>query len=212
MSQHNEWLDGFLRKRHSVSKLVVHLIFTTKYRRTLFDGCMIEQLREAFTSAATKLECDIIEMDGEQDHVHLLIAYPTHSPISLSSCQPSPPSTSSGSRPAKVSLPAILLATPFTIEFMAKEQTDRTTLDLFADERRPGRPKTNPLSRDEQLRINKRNQLRRDKVKGLRRVELKLNEDAVDALNHLAKERNISRSELIEQMLSAQLAENHLTN
>ena len=55
---------------------------------------------------------------------------------------------------------------------MAKEQTDRTTLDLFADERRPGRPKTNPLSRDEQLRINKRNQLRRDKVRGLRRVEL----------------------------------------
>ncbi|HCW46825.1 MAG TPA: LexA regulated protein, partial [Erwiniaceae bacterium] len=40
---------------------------------------------------------------------------------------------------------------------MAKEHTDRTTLDLFADERRPGRPKTSPLSRDEQLRINKRN-------------------------------------------------------
>ncbi|MEX5715055.1 LexA regulated protein [Serratia marcescens] len=90
---------------------------------------------------------------------------------------------------------------------MAKEQTDRTTLDLFADERRPGRLKTNPLSRDEQLRINKRNQLRRDKVRGLRRVELKINADAVDALNKLAEQRNISRSELIEQMLLAQLAE-----
>ncbi len=77
----------------------------------------------------------------------------------------------------------------------------------FADERRPGRPKTNPLSRDEQLRINKRNQLRRDKVRGLRRVELKINADAVDALNKLADQRNISRSELIEQMLLAQLAE-----
>ena len=54
---------------------------------------------------------------------------------------------------------------------MAKEHTDRTTLDLFANERRPGRPKTSPLSRDEQLRINKRNQLKRDKVRGLRRVE-----------------------------------------
>ncbi|MBW7982603.1 LexA regulated protein [Enterobacillus tribolii] len=89
---------------------------------------------------------------------------------------------------------------------MAKEQTDRTTLDLFADERRPGRPKTSPLSRDEQLRINKRNQLRRDKVNGLRRVELKINEEAVDILNRLAQERNISRSELIEQMLLAQLS------
>lgn len=88
---------------------------------------------------------------------------------------------------------------------MAKEQTDRTTLDLFADERRPGRPKTNPLSRDEQLRINKRNQLRRDRVKGLRRVELKINEEAVEMLNRLAQEQNISRSELIEQILLDQI-------
>ena len=88
---------------------------------------------------------------------------------------------------------------------MAKEQTDSKTLDLLAEERRPGRPKTSPLSRDEQLRINKRNQLNRDKVKGLRRVELKLNEDAVAVLNQLAEEKNISRSELIEEILMAQL-------
>ncbi|XBS70950.1 LexA regulated protein [Acerihabitans sp. KWT182] len=89
---------------------------------------------------------------------------------------------------------------------MAKEQTDRTTLDLFIDERRPGRPKTSPLSRDEQLRINKRNQLRRDKVRGLRRVELKINAEAVDALNELAFQHSLSRSELIEQILLAELA------
>lgn len=90
---------------------------------------------------------------------------------------------------------------PFRSKIMAKEQTDRTTPDLFADERRPGRPKTNPLSRDEQLRINKRNQLRRDKVNGLRRVELKLSADIVDALNERAYEENIARGELIEQIL-----------
>lgn len=94
---------------------------------------------------------------------------------------------------------------PVSNQIMAKEQTDRTTLDLFADERRPGRPKTNPLSRDEQLRINKRNQLKRDKVRGLKRVELKLNAEAVDALTQLAQARNISRSELIEAMLLEQL-------
>lgn len=88
---------------------------------------------------------------------------------------------------------------------MAKEQTDRTTIDLFANDRRPGRPKTNPLSRDEQLRINKRNQLKRDRACGLKRVELKLNAQAVDALNELADARNISRGELIEEMLMNQL-------
>lgn len=115
--------------------------------------------------------------------------------------------------PADVSWRAVMRpSTPLQpvfliIQVMAKEQTDRTTLDLFADERRPGRPKTNPLSRDEQLRINKRNQLKRDKVRGLKRVELKLNADAVDILNTLAEARNISRSELIEEMLMAQLTE-----
>lgn len=65
----------------------------------------------------------------------------------------------------------------------------------------PDDRKQNPLSRDEQLRINKRNQLRRDKVNGLRRVELKLNADIVDALNQLAYDENVNQGELIEQIL-----------
>ncbi|MBT0727066.1 LexA regulated protein [Rosenbergiella australiborealis] len=89
---------------------------------------------------------------------------------------------------------------------MAKEHTDRTTLDLFAEERRPGRPKTSPLTRDEQLRINKRNQLRRDKDKGLQRVELKMPSEIVEALNTLAEKHQMSRSELIETMIASQLA------
>jgi putative transposase len=83
LSGQHELLADFLRRRHSVSKLVVHLIFTTKYRRKLFDGRMIEQLREAFGSAASKLECEIIEMDGEPDHVHLLVAYPPKLAVSV---------------------------------------------------------------------------------------------------------------------------------
>ncbi|WP_415668671.1 IS200/IS605 family transposase, partial [Xenorhabdus nematophila] len=67
----------------SVSKLVVHLVFTTKYRRKIFTGVMIEQLKEAFESACVKLECQLIEMDGEQDHVHLLISYPPKLSISV---------------------------------------------------------------------------------------------------------------------------------
>ncbi|MDR0806261.1 MAG: LexA regulated protein [Enterobacteriaceae bacterium] len=84
---------------------------------------------------------------------------------------------------------------------MAKEQLDRTTLDLFADERRPGRPKTSMLTRDQQLRINKRNQLRRDRVRGLKRVELKLSQKAVEILDLHAMQRDMNRSELIEMLL-----------
>ena len=41
VSVHHDDLTRYLRRRHSVSKLVVHLIFTTKYRRKLLDGTMI---------------------------------------------------------------------------------------------------------------------------------------------------------------------------
>lgn len=78
-----ELLGDYLKRRHSVSKLVVHLVFTTKYRRKLFDGYMIQQLRDAFESACIKLECELLEMDGEQDHVHLLISYPPKLAISV---------------------------------------------------------------------------------------------------------------------------------
>lgn len=88
---------------------------------------------------------------------------------------------------------------------MAKELTDRTTGDLFEEEKRPGRPKTNPLSREQQLKINKRNQIKRDKAKGLRRVELKVEQDLFEHLNQLADKRNVSRSELIVSMLEQQL-------
>src|SRR5690554_2954464 len=76
-------LKDYLRKRHSVSRLVVHLVFTTKYRRKLLTAVMIDQLREAFESACVKLECELLEMDGEQDHVHLLVTYPPKLSISV---------------------------------------------------------------------------------------------------------------------------------
>ncbi|MDF0535645.1 LexA regulated protein [Shewanella yunxiaonensis] len=84
---------------------------------------------------------------------------------------------------------------------MAKESSDRTTIDLFASEKRRGRPRSNPLPREQQLRVNKRNQVKRDKEKGLKRIELKVSQDLYDALNEKASASNISRSQLIEQVL-----------
>ncbi|MBN8445205.1 MAG: LexA regulated protein [Rheinheimera sp.] len=89
---------------------------------------------------------------------------------------------------------------------MAKIATDRTTIDLFAAEKRPGRPKTNPLPREEQLKLNKRNQLRRDRSKGLKRIECKVPEDLYLQLDEKAQALQITRSALIEQLLLAALA------
>ena len=93
---------------------------------------------------------------------------------------------------------------------MAKELTDLTTLDLFNDEKRPGRPKTSPHSRSVQIKINKRNQVKRDKNKGLKRVEFKIHHSMFEQLEALAKAKNISRSELIEALLIESLAKENI--
>jgi hypothetical protein len=89
---------------------------------------------------------------------------------------------------------------------MAKEITDLTTIDLFSDERRPGRPKTNPNSRSVQIKINKRNQVKRDKNNGLKRVEFKVHHSLFEQLEQLAETQQMSRSELIEALLIESLA------
>ena len=93
-----------------------------------------------------------------------------------------------------------MMNTP-VVNKMAKQDSDCITLDLFSDIRKVGRPKTNPLSREQQIRINKRNQLKRDKSSGLKRVELKLHEGLVQQLEDLASTLNVSRSELIVTIL-----------
>ncbi|WP_386692787.1 MULTISPECIES: LexA regulated protein [unclassified Lonepinella] len=84
---------------------------------------------------------------------------------------------------------------------MAKQDADCITLDLFANEKRVGRPKTNPLSREQQIRINKRNQIRRDKSSGLKRIELKLHHHLIQKLEDLATHNNVSRADVIENIL-----------
>ncbi|KMK51434.1 LexA family transcriptional regulator [[Actinobacillus] muris] len=85
---------------------------------------------------------------------------------------------------------------------MAKQDSDCITLDLFASMPKVGRPRTNPLSREQQVRINKRNQLKRDRSSGLRRVELKLHSDLVNALAQEARLKGLSRGQLIEMILT----------
>ena len=85
---------------------------------------------------------------------------------------------------------------------MAKIATDRTTIDLFAGEKRPGRPKTNPLPREEQLKLNKRNQVKRDRSKGLKRIEFKLSDTLYSKLEQQANEAGMTRSAYIERILT----------
>ena len=60
----------------------VYLVFVTKYRRQIFDHDAIEKLRTYFSNVCADFEAELVEMDGESDHVHLLINYPPKLAIS----------------------------------------------------------------------------------------------------------------------------------
>ena len=68
------------RGRHCVFNLHVHLVFVAKYRRKVFTKKSLQDLREIFDDICHKMGVELIEFEGERDHVHLLIHYlPTHS-------------------------------------------------------------------------------------------------------------------------------------
>lgn len=58
----------FRRDRNSVSSLQAHLVFVTKYRRKV--------LTQSCQGVAKKMDFEVLEFNGEADHIHLLIAYP----------------------------------------------------------------------------------------------------------------------------------------
>ncbi|EFO33902.1 transposase family protein [Roseibium sp. TrichSKD4] len=62
--------------RHVVYLLHVHLVFVTKYRRNVLSEPAIQDLKHIFAKVCTEFEAKLVECDGEDDHVHLLVHYP----------------------------------------------------------------------------------------------------------------------------------------
>ena len=46
------------------------------YRRDVLTAGMIDYLKDVFTKVCSDFGADLVECDGEDDHVHLLITYP----------------------------------------------------------------------------------------------------------------------------------------
>jgi len=69
--------DNNIRQgRHCVFTMHVHLVFVTKYRRDVFTKAILDDMRDIFASVCRDFEAELIEFDGEDDHVHLLVNYP----------------------------------------------------------------------------------------------------------------------------------------
>lgn len=68
--------------RHCVFMMHVHLVFVTKYRNFVFSSRVLDLLESTFRVVCEKFEAELVEFEGEGDHVHLLVNYPPKVQIS----------------------------------------------------------------------------------------------------------------------------------
>lgn len=66
----------FRKGRCCVFLMHVHLVFVTKYRRDVFTKPILEDLRKIFGDVCRDFSAELVEFEGERDHVHLLVNYP----------------------------------------------------------------------------------------------------------------------------------------
>ena len=62
--------------RHCVFQLHVHLVFVTKYRRQVFDAVILSDLKFILEEVCKDFEAQLVEFNGETEHIHLLVNYP----------------------------------------------------------------------------------------------------------------------------------------
>ena len=68
--------------RHCVFNIHIHLVFVTKYRKKIFKKKHLEAMKPIFEKVCSNFESELVEFDGESEHVHLLINYPPKVSIS----------------------------------------------------------------------------------------------------------------------------------
>ncbi len=71
-----------IRGNHYICDLKVHLVFVVKYRKKLISPSIKKALITSFRKTCDTLNCRLLEANGEEDHMHLLLEYPATLAIS----------------------------------------------------------------------------------------------------------------------------------
>ncbi|WP_327434848.1 IS200/IS605 family transposase [Streptomyces sp. NBC_01236] len=54
----------------------VHVVFVTKFRHKAFTDAHLTRMEEITRSVCAAFECELVEFNGEDNHVHLLVNFP----------------------------------------------------------------------------------------------------------------------------------------
>jgi len=68
--------DDVRTGRHCVFILHTHLVFVTKFRHKVFTDRHLTRMEEIMRAVCADFECELVEFNGENNHVHLLVNFP----------------------------------------------------------------------------------------------------------------------------------------
>lgn len=63
------------KSSHSVFSVRLHFVFVTHYRRKVLDAKMLLRLEKMVNQVSEKMKCELIEFNGETDHIHILLDF-----------------------------------------------------------------------------------------------------------------------------------------
>lgn len=68
--------DNIRTGRHCTFLLHAHLVFVTKYRHKVFADQHLNRMEEIMRDVCADFETELVEFNGEDNHVHLLVNFP----------------------------------------------------------------------------------------------------------------------------------------
>mgnify|MGYP000529205457 CR=1 FL=1 len=66
----------FRKERHSVTDLKIHLVCVTKYHQFVLTAESLAVIENSFREVAVKMDFQVLEFNGEANHIYALIEFP----------------------------------------------------------------------------------------------------------------------------------------
>lgn len=63
----------YLSTGNAVFKLCYHIVLVTKYRKKILNSEMLKDIEELCENILNRNKCNLLEVNGEADHIHLLV-------------------------------------------------------------------------------------------------------------------------------------------
>ena len=75
-------MSRFQKLSHVIWRCQYHIVWVPKYRYKVLKGKIGEEVRRTIIVQSERLACEIVELNVQEDHVHLLIKVPPKVSIS----------------------------------------------------------------------------------------------------------------------------------